>query len=152
VRFFRDVANVTMDLNDVERIDFRALGGADTMAVRDVSGSDLQTIRIDLSGAAGVDGQLDTVILDATGNDDVIAVSSDANGVTVIGLSATVEITGMDAFDRPVIDTGAGNGVLVASELGAVMALTADGGRATTRCWTEAAMTRCPDEAVMTSS
>ena len=30
VRFFRDVANVTMDLNDVEAIDFNALGGADS--------------------------------------------------------------------------------------------------------------------------
>ena len=31
VRFVRDVANVTMDLNDVETIDFNALGGADTI-------------------------------------------------------------------------------------------------------------------------
>jgi Ca2+-binding RTX toxin-like protein len=128
VRFFRDVANVTMDLNDVERIDFHALGGADTIAVRDLSGSDLQTIRIDLSGAAGADGQQDTVILDATGSDDVIAVSGNADGVTVFGLAATVEIIGMDAFDRLVINTGAGDDVLVASELAAVMALTADGG------------------------
>ena len=31
VIFFRDIANVTMDLNDVEGIDFNALGGADTV-------------------------------------------------------------------------------------------------------------------------
>ena len=30
VLFSRDIANVTMDLNDVESIDFNALGGADT--------------------------------------------------------------------------------------------------------------------------
>ena len=30
VRFFRDVANITMDLNDIELIDVQALGGADT--------------------------------------------------------------------------------------------------------------------------
>ena len=30
VRFFRNVANITMDLNDVEAIDLNALGGADT--------------------------------------------------------------------------------------------------------------------------
>ena len=30
VRFFRDVANITMDLNGVEEIDFNAFGGADT--------------------------------------------------------------------------------------------------------------------------
>jgi Ca2+-binding RTX toxin-like protein len=128
VRFFRDVANVTMDLDDVERIDFHALGGADTVAVRDLSGSDLQTIRIDLSGVAGPDGQQDTVILDATESDDVIAVFGNADGVTVFGLSTTVEIIGMDAFDRLVINTGAGNDVLVANELAAAVALTADGG------------------------
>ena len=41
VRFFRDVANVTMDLNDVETIDFNALGGADTIIVNDLSGTDV---------------------------------------------------------------------------------------------------------------
>ena len=30
-KFFRDVASVTMDLNDVERVDFAALGGTDTI-------------------------------------------------------------------------------------------------------------------------
>ena len=31
VRFTRNIANVVMDLNDVEAIDFNALGGADTI-------------------------------------------------------------------------------------------------------------------------
>src|SRR6185436_19500705 len=33
--FTRDVANVTMDLSEVERIEFRALGGADNITVGD---------------------------------------------------------------------------------------------------------------------
>src|SRR5262249_45564540 len=33
VRFFRDVGNITMDLNGVERIDFNALASADTVTV-----------------------------------------------------------------------------------------------------------------------
>jgi Ca2+-binding RTX toxin-like protein len=32
-RFVRDIAGITMDLNDVERIDFRALGGADHVVI-----------------------------------------------------------------------------------------------------------------------
>ena len=40
VRFTRDVANITMDLNDVEHIDFKALGGADNIVVNDLSGTD----------------------------------------------------------------------------------------------------------------
>ena len=41
VRFSRDIANVIMDLNDVESIDFNALGGADTIVVNDLSGTDV---------------------------------------------------------------------------------------------------------------
>src|SRR5215218_5773394 len=37
VRFFRDVAAITMDLNDVDSIEFHALGGVDAITVRDLS-------------------------------------------------------------------------------------------------------------------
>ena len=64
MRFFRDIANVTMDLNDVEQIDFHALGGADNIMVNDLTGTDLALagVKIDLEGAFGsgiADGQLD---------------------------------------------------------------------------------------------
>ena len=52
VRFTRNVANITMDLNDVERIDFDALGGADVINVSDLSGTDVTDIAIDLAAAA----------------------------------------------------------------------------------------------------
>ncbi len=38
VRFTRDIGNITMDLNDVEAVDVRALAGADTITVDDLSG------------------------------------------------------------------------------------------------------------------
>ena len=41
VRFTRNVGNITMDLDDVERIDAAAVGGADQLTVDDVSGTDL---------------------------------------------------------------------------------------------------------------
>src|SRR5262249_5653553 len=63
VRFSRDVANITMDLNDVERVDFNALGGADTITVNDLSGTDVTEVNLNLqAGAGGGDGQADTVI------------------------------------------------------------------------------------------
>src|SRR5262249_35985098 len=37
VRFFRDVANITMDLHSVEHIQFAALGGADHITVNDLT-------------------------------------------------------------------------------------------------------------------
>ena len=50
VRFFRDIANVTMDLDDVETIDFNALGGADIIVINDLSGTDVKLVNVDLAG------------------------------------------------------------------------------------------------------
>src|SRR5262249_10204874 len=70
-RFFRDVANITMDLDDVEHINFRALGGADNIVVGDLSGTDVTQVAVDLAAAAGGgDGQADTVTANGTQNDD----------------------------------------------------------------------------------
>src|SRR5947208_1101812 len=38
-RLFRDVGNVTMDLNSMERIETNALGGADNITIDDLSGT-----------------------------------------------------------------------------------------------------------------
>ena len=51
--FTRDVANVTMDLNGVEHIDFHALGGVDNIVVGDLSGTDVDQVNIDLAAALG---------------------------------------------------------------------------------------------------
>ena len=69
VRFFRNVANITMDLNRVEEIDLNALGGADQVTVHDLSGTDLTAVESDLAGTIGGttgDGAQDQVIVDAT--------------------------------------------------------------------------------------
>ena len=49
VRFTRDIANIVMDLNDVETIDAKALGGADTLTVNDLSGTDVTDVDADLA-------------------------------------------------------------------------------------------------------
>src|SRR6185369_13478594 len=67
--FTRDVANVVMDLNDVETIDFNALGGTDTITVNDMSGTDVTRVNIDLAGTPGGtagDNQADTVVINGT--------------------------------------------------------------------------------------
>src|SRR5262249_28307922 len=46
VRFTRDIASVTMDLNDMERIAFNALGGADKITVNDLSGTDVTQVNL----------------------------------------------------------------------------------------------------------
>jgi Ca2+-binding RTX toxin-like protein len=131
VRFFRNVASVTMDLNDIESIDFNALGGADTVTVNDLSGTDLTELDVNLASAGGAgDAQPDTVIVNATSGDDVVVVAGDSTGVAVLGLAAQVNLTGMEpAIDRLTINARAGDDVVEASGLSAgAIGLTADGG------------------------
>jgi Ca2+-binding RTX toxin-like protein len=121
--FTRNIANVTMDLNDVEHIDFNALGGADNIVVNDLSGTDVTEVNINLAGTPGGsagDNQPDTITINATNGDDVIQIVGDANGVTILGLATTVNISGFEAAnDRIIINGLAGDDVIEASGLAA---------------------------------
>jgi Ca2+-binding RTX toxin-like protein len=131
VRLFRDVGNVTMDLHGVEHIQLNTLGGADTVTVNNLTGTDVKQVAIDLGSPPGSgtgDGQTDTVVINATSGDDVISIANVNGVVTVTGLSETVTITGFEATDRLVINGLAGDDVIESSKLGTAMQLTANGG------------------------
>jgi Ca2+-binding RTX toxin-like protein len=131
VRFFRDIANVLMDLNEVEAADFKALGGADTIVVNDLSGTDLTAVNAGLAAVGGAgDGQPDNVIVDATNGDDVVSVTGAAGEVQAAGLQALVSVTGAEAgSDRLTVRAQGGSDVVDASLLPATSALlTLDGG------------------------
>ena len=132
VIFFRDIASVTMDLNDIEEIAFNALGGADNIVVNDLSGTDAAAVNLNLAAFGGAgDIAADTVTVFGTqGDDTALVVGSAADGVQVIGFAAFVNITGSEAAtDRTVINLLAGDDVLEASGLAAgVIQLTGDGG------------------------
>jgi Ca2+-binding RTX toxin-like protein len=124
----RDIGLVTMDMNGVEQIDVNALGGADTITVNDLTGTDVKQVAIDLAGTPGTgDGQADTVVLNATNGNDVIAVTNNNGVVTVSGLAAKVTISNFDANDRLVVNGLGGNDIIIASGLSG-MQLTANGG------------------------
>jgi Ca2+-binding RTX toxin-like protein len=114
VLFVRDVANVTMDLNDVETIDFRALGGADTITVGDLSGTDVTKIGLDLRGPhGGGDGAADSVTVNGTNGDDVFGSTGDSGGVNVFGLHTRVDIFFQElANDRLTLNALGGNDVV----------------------------------------
>lgn len=128
--FLRDVANVTMDMDDVERIEFRALGGADNVVVGDLSGTDLTRIDVDLRGPnGGGDGAADTVTVNATNGADVFGVAGDAGGTTVFGLQARTNIFFSDNGDRLTLNGLGGDDVIDATSLEADgVALTINGG------------------------
>jgi Ca2+-binding RTX toxin-like protein len=127
----RDVASITMDLNDVEQIRLNTLGGADTVTIGDLSKTDMKDVAIDLSGTPGSgsgDNQPDTVVINGTNGDDVITIAENNGVVTISGLATDVTISGFDANDRIVINGLGGDDVIQASGLGTAMQLVADGG------------------------
>jgi len=127
VLFTRDVASVVMDLNDVEAIDFDAKGGADTVVVHDLSGTDV--VEVD-TAVGGADAQPDNVVVQGTNGDDVIVAVGDANGTTALGLAARVNITGGEAAnDRLTVNALDGDDVIEGSGLAAgAVRFFADGG------------------------
>ena len=95
VRFFRAQGAITMDLNDVEFIDVRALGGADSAVLNDTTGTDLKRVGLDLEGAIGGgagDGAADSVTVNGTNNSDDIEAIADGSTVEVIGAPVSVSI------------------------------------------------------------
>ena len=120
-RFFRNIANITMDCDGVEVVKFNALGGADKITVNDLTGTDVKNVNLDLASPAASgqgDNIGDSVIINGTDNDDTITVSNNAAVITVQGLAATVNIVGTDpALDTLTIDALAGNDVVTAADL-----------------------------------
>ena len=122
-----------MDLNDVESIDFNALGGADTIIVNDLSGTDVVEINLNLAGTVGGnagDGQADVVIVNGTNGNDIINIVGAGTSASVVGLSAQVNITNSEgANDSLVVNALGGNDSVTATTLPAgVVKLTVDGG------------------------
>ena len=121
LRFFRTQGTITMDTRGVERVDFNALGGADTVTVNDLTGTDVASVNVDLAGALGGaagDGQADRVLVNGTNGNDAINVNGDAGGVKVSGLAATVAILHPEAAnDRLEINTLAGTDIVESSGL-----------------------------------
>src|SRR6266498_1910093 len=102
LRFTRDVANITMDTAGVERVDFNALGGVDTITVNDLTGTDVTKVNLDLAATGGGgDGQPDHVIAGGTNGNDLIAVVGSHGAASVIGLAVAVNVTNTE----PVSDT-----------------------------------------------
>ena len=113
VRFTRNLGTIIMDLDDVEAIDLRALGGTDTTTVNDMTGTDLRLVSVDLAevlGGAAADRVADTVTVVGTAAVDSIAATLAGSEIHVSGLQATTDVAHADAtLDRLVIDSAAGD-------------------------------------------
>jgi Ca2+-binding RTX toxin-like protein len=111
VRFFRDVANITMDLKDIELIDVQALGGADSAVLNDVSGTRLKLVTLDLEGAIGGgtgDGAADSVTVNGTNDPDDIQISADGSAVDLFGAQPNLRIDHSEAANDKLTVNGLG--------------------------------------------
>jgi len=119
--FTRDPANIRMDTDNVETIDFNALGGNDTVTVNDLTHSDVTQVNIDLAGKlAGTtgDGQDDNVVINGTAGDDVITLSIQNGALVIDGLASRVVVSHFDPNDTITINGLGGDDVIEASGVG----------------------------------
>jgi Ca2+-binding RTX toxin-like protein len=133
VRFTRNIGTITMDCNEVELIQFNALGDADLITINNLSGTGVSNVNLKLKSPPDSnlpDNQPDTIVVNGTSGDDVVTVVGSATGVSVHGLSAAVNIIGSEPdLDKLIIRLLAGNDVAIATDLNAgAIGLTLDGG------------------------
>jgi hypothetical protein len=106
-----------MDLARLEEVDVGAGGGADGIAVGDLSGTPAQLVDVSLgSGGPGGDGQADRVAVSGTDRADRMSLTGRvvvAGTATLTGLPATVNVSHAEG-DRDVlsVETGAGDDTL----------------------------------------
>jgi hypothetical protein len=126
--FLRDVANIRMDMDNVERLDLTALGGTDEVTVNDMSGTDFRDAEVSLAAATGGgDAAVDTVIVNGTNDADDIRVETDGAGVTVDGLQTETAISGNEPTDvLQVRALGGDDDVDVANGVAAVIQVAVD--------------------------
>jgi len=109
VQLTRDVDGVTMDLNSLEIVDVLARGGADTITVNDLTGTDVGVILLLLGDTGnGGDGQADTVIVNGSnGNDSVFITGSRIGGgsLDMVGLKAQISIFDTEPTDQLKVNT-----------------------------------------------
>jgi Ca2+-binding RTX toxin-like protein len=125
LQFTRDVGNITMDTDGIEKVQLNALGGADTVTENNLAGTAVSDVDANLGAG---DGQADQVVVNGTKLDDGITVAGGLSGVTVAGLAARVSITGNEPGDGLTVDGQGGNDSIDASKLAAAaIGLTLDG-------------------------
>jgi Ca2+-binding RTX toxin-like protein len=127
----RDVGNIVMDQNNVERVELLAAGGTDTVEIADLRGTDVREVFVDLAGAAGGttgDGAADTVTLNGGGRSDLVSITTSGDDVRVFGLATATRIANTDAGDTIVVRGGSGADLLDGSSAQAGARLVLDGG------------------------
>jgi Ca2+-binding RTX toxin-like protein len=131
VQLTRDVDAVEITLDELEVLRLRASGGADTVTVHDVSGTDLTDVEANLAVVqTGLpDGLRDTVRVEGTPADDTVRATGTVGFQQVNGAGPRISLLGADSapVDRISFAAGAGNDLVDASQLAAPAGVVIDG-------------------------
>src|SRR5262249_5759242 len=84
LRFFRNLGSIVMDADDLEMVNFNALGGADAITVNDLTGTDVTTVNVNLAVNGVPDGEAQSVIIRGTTGNDVVSAFGNAASASVI--------------------------------------------------------------------
>jgi Ca2+-binding RTX toxin-like protein len=107
LRFTRDLGGIVMDVDGVEGVEFDARGGADTVTVADLAGTDVVRVDVDLAtnpGDVAGDGQPDVVTVLGTAGADTVDVTAVGRAAFVSGLAAQVRVIAPDATDQLIVN------------------------------------------------
>jgi hypothetical protein len=128
--FFRVQGNVTMDTEGVEIVEDNTLGGADTVTVNDLTGTDVTQTNLDLAGTLGgsaADGAVDNVVVNGTDGVDTIDIAGSGSGAVVTGLATAVSVEHPDPTDTLSVNTRAGTDNVLVNGLAGVIQVLVDG-------------------------
>ena len=132
LRFVHDLGGVAIDLNDTERIVIGTLGGANSIIVNDLAGTDVAQVALRLEHAPGTgrgDGESDRVAVNGTAATDMVTITGSGSNLAVSGLAAGIDLTAIDSGrDALRVNGQAGDDALDAKALGIGALLTLDGG------------------------
>jgi Ca2+-binding RTX toxin-like protein len=104
-----------IQLDSIERVEIKALGGTDTITVGDLTGTGVTEVAIDLT----VDGKADSVSAAGTANDDIVEIAWSGGKIVVADLPADLSIANAGKTDLLSFDGGEGNDIINAGSLAA---------------------------------
>jgi Ca2+-binding RTX toxin-like protein len=124
----RNVANITMDLNDVEVPIVNTFGGTDKITVGNMTGTDVSEVSINLGLNGAGDGAADSVVVNATNGNDTIRVIGSGTNYTVTGASTFLSVLSSEAQDQLTVNGLGGDDAISAFAMSGTASIVLDGG------------------------
>jgi Ca2+-binding RTX toxin-like protein len=120
VQLTRNVGNIVMDQDNVERVEIAALAGTDNVQIGDLRGTDVREVLVNFAGEAGatVGDQLDDAASVAgSSQSELITLGQVGDDLLVRGLAAQTRLANLDSTDAVSVDGSLGNDIINATSV-----------------------------------